>query len=106
MLGLTFWHTTGGALSAKYLPWMNLGWFVLLGIGFVFLAMWFDYKFIYPARQSFLNNQSCKHENPAMALMIDTNNKQIEMKHDIDEINRSLAAIIIELKEIKEEVRD
>jgi hypothetical protein len=61
--------------------------------GWLGTAMVIDYKFVYPARQSFLNVQSCKHENPAMDLMIATNKKQIAISEQMDKLALDMEAV-------------
>jgi uncharacterized membrane protein len=68
---MTFWYTAGYQVSSTYAQWLTLPIFV----GFVTLificVMIVDYKIILPSRQSFLNEQACKHENPAMIALVD-----------------------------------
>ena len=90
MLALTFWHTTGGELSAKYAPWMNIGVFALCWLVWMLFVMWFDYKFVLPARQGFMNVQAVKHENPAMALMEEMRKTQLEIQKNMEEIHKTI----------------
>jgi type III secretory pathway component EscU len=84
MLMVTFWFTSGYQVSERYLSFMNLWLFLILVIVLFAIIAIIDYKFIYPSRQAFVNEQACKHENPAM---------------------NELAAIRSELKELREEIR-
>ena len=71
MMVLTFWYTAGYPIRDRYLPWFSLWMFIgLLGLIFV-IVMVVDYKWILPSRLAFTNEQSCKHENPAMDALTD-----------------------------------
>lgn len=66
MLALTFWSTAGVSLAAQYAPWMTAREFLICGAVVVVGVMLMDYKLVYPYRQAFLNEQTCKFSNPAM----------------------------------------
>lgn len=66
MLAITLWYTAGYEIAAQYAPWVSLWLFIALGIVFWLALIGLDYKFFYPIRQRFLNEQACKHPNPAM----------------------------------------
>ena len=67
MMGLTFWSTAGVSLAADVFPWMGpkefMG-FAALGLACVMI---FDRVVMYRHRQAFLNEQSYKYKNPAVA---------------------------------------
>lgn len=67
LLAVTVWYAAGSALAQKYAPWFTIWMFLSLGLVLLLSLMLLDYKFIYPSRQSFLNKQSYKHVNPAVA---------------------------------------
>ena len=70
MLALTFWYTTGYEIASKYLPWVNVGIFLaVVALVNVIVAV-LDYVLIYPSRQGFINEQACKHPNPAMESLV------------------------------------
>lgn len=67
-LTLTLWMTT--IINISWWPeWMTLPVYLLLAAGVVLIIMFLDYKFVYPSRMAFINEQACKHENPAMDLL-------------------------------------
>ena len=66
LLVLTFWRTWGSEIALKYAPWLNFWMFAGSGIVLMLTVMILDYKFMYPSRQAFVNQQSCIHDNPAM----------------------------------------
>lgn len=66
MMVLTFWYTAGYQIRDRYMPWLNIWMFVAVVAVVVIVVMFMDYKFVYPSRQAFQNEQACKHENPAM----------------------------------------
>ena len=74
MLSVTLWATTGPSIQAK-LPWADF--WMLLVVGFLVVCgvMILDYKFMYPVRQAFINEQACKHTNPAMLLLFEMDKK-------------------------------
>lgn len=65
MLSVTLWATVGPSIQVVW-PAARFWMFALLGFLLVCGIMLLDYKFMYPVRQGFINEQACKHENPAM----------------------------------------
>lgn len=65
MLSITLWATAGPMIK-EVLPWINYWYFLLAGVLFLVVVLILDYVFLYPVRQKFINEQACKHENPAM----------------------------------------
>jgi hypothetical protein len=83
MLGMTFWYTAGYQIASTYAPWANLWLFLSVCAVVAALVMVFDYTVMYPARQSFINSQACKHNNPWM-------DEILEQKKDIAKIKIKL----------------
>lgn len=83
MMVLTFWYTAGYQIQQTYLLWLDLWIFILVVIAVLIMVMILDYTFVYPARQKFLNIQSCKHENPAMIEIL-------ELRKEVSDIKRLL----------------
>jgi len=79
MLSVTLWAATGPSIQ-RVCPWASYWLFILIGIIIVITIMLLDYKFMYPTRQAFLNEQACKHTNPAMELLIVMDKKLDEIK--------------------------
>jgi hypothetical protein len=67
MMAATFWFTAGSPTVEKYAPWISFWMFLLFLVSSVVVLLFFDYKFMLPARQRFQNEQSWKHYNPWMA---------------------------------------
>ncbi len=65
---LTLW-TVAKEDIIEMVPWANYWLFLGMSLLFLITIMLVDYKFMYPTRQAFLNEQACKHANPAMALL-------------------------------------
>lgn len=65
MLSITLW-ATAGPMVKEVIPWANYWLFLLAGVIITAIVLMLDYVFIYPVRQRFINEQACKHENPAM----------------------------------------
>ncbi len=65
MLSITMWANVGPSIQEVWAP---ASYWMMLVIGFIVVCtiMLLDYKFMYPVRQAFVNEQACKHENPAM----------------------------------------
>lgn len=83
MMILTFWYTAGYQIQGKYLPWLTL-WLFIGVVAVAFAAvMVLDYKFVYPSRQAFVNEQACKHNNPWM-------DEIMEVRKDIAKIKAKL----------------
>lgn len=84
MMLLTFWYTAGYQIQQEYMNWLTIYWFALIIVAIFLIVMLVDFNFILPSRQAFLNEQSCKHENPAMEAIwdIQKNLKIIEAKVD------------------------
>jgi hypothetical protein len=87
MMLLTFWYTAGYQIQQASLHWLTLGWFVLFIVLLFGLVMLIDYKWIYPARQAFYNEQACKHNNPWMdeIIKLEGDMKKIKAKLGIEE---------------------
>lgn len=62
---VTLWAVAGPTVQVRW-PWLTYWHF--LGVGFIFyvLLLVFDWFVLYPARLRVINEQSCKHDNPAM----------------------------------------
>jgi hypothetical protein len=65
LLSLTAWAAIGPSLQGV-IPWARFWMFGILAFFIVSIVMFLDYKFVYPTRQRFINEQACKHTNPAM----------------------------------------
>lgn len=78
MLSVTLWATAGPSIQAV-LPWARFWMLALIGIVVVSGVMVLDYKFMYPVRQAFINEQACKHTNPAMELLLKMDKKLDEI---------------------------
>lgn len=79
MLLVTLWSTTGPSLQAK-IPWIEFWHLAVAGAIFLVMLMIFDYVLLYPVRQRFVNEQACKHTNPAMELLWEMDKKLDEIK--------------------------
>lgn len=66
MIAITFWYSAGSHMANRYASWFSMELFLAAGLALVGLVMYLDYKLVLPSRQRFLNEQACKHENPAM----------------------------------------
>lgn len=65
-LTFTFWYTAGYQIAERYAPWLSFWMFVGICFLGLMVLMYLDYRFMYPIRAKFINEQTCKHENPAM----------------------------------------
>jgi len=65
MLGM-FWYTTAAPNVRPVAPWFNFWFFLGLIVVGIMAVMVFDFVFVYPSRQSYLNQQAYKHENPVV----------------------------------------
>lgn len=83
MIIITFWYTSGSIIANKYAPWMTLWHFFAICLVVIGAIMFFDYKYMYPSRQGFLNAQACKHPNPAMESLI-------RLESDVEKIKKRL----------------
>ena len=88
LMGTMFWHTTGAPWLRQFIYagasfWMFALFMLLIGCS----IMLFDYKFVYPSRQAFINQQAFKHGNPTVAIIkeIRANQKKIMEKLGIDD---------------------
>jgi hypothetical protein len=86
MTAMTFWATYGQEAARMYAPWFGQLHLVGVGIGFIVVVMLLDYIFVYPSRQAFLNEQSCKHENPAMDSLYRIEVKLADLENQIKEL--------------------
>lgn len=80
MMILTFWYTAGYQIRNQFAHWFNL--WVFVGIVIVIFAavMVLDFVFVLPSRQAFTNEQTCKHENPAMDALVDIQKDMAKIK--------------------------
>lgn len=65
MLSVTAWGSVGPSIQVAW-PWAKFWMFAVLAFVVLIVIMLLDYRFMYPVRQGFINEQACKHENPAM----------------------------------------
>lgn len=65
MLSLTLWALVGPGVKV-HLPWVTYWHFLGIGVVGLILLLIVDFVFLYPARLRVINEQSCKHDNPAM----------------------------------------
>jgi hypothetical protein len=86
LLALTFWSTSGVSLAKTYAPWLTLWYFLAIVIGVFSLIMFLDYKFMYPSRQAFINEQACKHSNPAMDELLAIRKENADIKAKLEEL--------------------
>lgn len=93
MILMSLW-STWGKFAQAYAPWLNFPLFMLIGglggVSLVTLVGFLDYKFMYPSRQAFLNEQACKHENPAMDSLFRIEANQKAMAAELAEIKEAL----------------
>lgn len=82
---LTLWALAGPSVQIV-LPWVTYWHFLGLGVIGLLIILVLDYIFIYPVRQRFINEQACKHVNPAMIEILKHTKwiKQIADHFDID----------------------
>jgi len=90
MVALTFWNTTGGALAHKYIPWLNLLEFLIFLGCFLIVLMMLDFKFVYPSRAGFTNEQACKAKNPAMDIMNQLVKENAALKKQIEDLRAEM----------------
>lgn len=85
MLSVTLWALIGPSIQEVW-PWARFWMLILIGVCVICGVMALDYKFMYPVRQAFINEQACKHTNPAMEelLRISARLTRIEKKLGID----------------------
>ena len=74
MLSVTLWALIGPTIQGVC-PWARFWMLILVGIFVVCVVMVLDYKFMYPVRQAFINEQACKHTNPAIELLLEMDKK-------------------------------
>lgn len=67
LMAMMFWYTTAAPNIRPIVPWASFWMFAAIALLGVAIVMLLDFKFIYPSRQAFLNKQSYKHRNPAVA---------------------------------------
>lgn len=65
-MGMMFWHTTAAPFLRQYYIGASFWMFAIFMLLLVTAIGFFDYKFVYPSRQGFLNMQSYRHANPAV----------------------------------------
>ncbi len=92
---LTLWTVAKEDILAV-VPWAN--YWLLLGIGVIILIaiMLADYKFMYPTRMAFLNEQSCKHSNPAMEEILSISRRLASMQAQVNRIEKAVGGENIE----------
>lgn len=88
-LSLVLWSTTI-VYIAWWPRWITLPTFFVLAILGAMVVMFLDYKFVYPSRVAFLNEQSCKHPNPAMESLLRVEAVQKEQAAEIKAIRKKL----------------
>ena len=86
LLSSTFWKSWGYEIAKQYAPWMNFWMFLGCGALLMMLLMLMDYQLVYPVRQAFLNEQSCKHENPAMDALNRIEERQKQQEQDMKKV--------------------
>lgn len=74
MLSIALWALIGPSIQ-EVCPWARFWMLILVGVFVVSGVMVLDYKFMYPVRQAFINEQACKHTNPAMELLLEMDKK-------------------------------
>jgi len=86
MLSVTMWALVAPSIRLV-LPWAKYWLFACIGVAIVSTIMLLDYKFLYPTRQGFINEQACKHTNPAMEELLSISRRltQIESELGIEE---------------------
>jgi uncharacterized membrane protein len=77
---MTFWYTAGYQVSSTYAQWLTLPIFVGFVVLLFIIVMIVDYKIILPSRQAFQNEQACKHENPAMYVLLDIQDRVVKLE--------------------------
>ena len=80
---LTFWYTAGYQIHDRYAQWFTLWLFIGVVILAMAVLMVLDFKYVYPSRQAFVNEQACKHDNPAMDLMEATLKEVQELRAEV-----------------------
>jgi hypothetical protein len=90
MLVGTFWNTVGFPIAYMYAPWFTFWHMVAIFIAGIITIAILDYKFIYPSRQAFQNEQSCKHDNPAMIEILKLKAQNELILKELAEIKRGI----------------
>lgn len=91
MLSVTMWYTAGQDIAQKYVPFITSTWqiLVMLVVGWS-IVIFFDYKFIIPAKQRHLNRQAAKHKNIVLELLEKMDKDNNAMRADIAKIKETL----------------
>lgn len=90
MLAITSWQTSLQDRILSVFPWFNFWWFMAVIILITLSVMFFDYKFVYPARQAFQNKQGYEHKNPVKADLEKLSKDTEELKKSLDIIKKYL----------------
>ena len=91
MLAITMWYTAGHQIAEKYVPFITTPWqvIIILVIGWS-VVIYYDYKFIIPAKQRYLNQQAAKHKNIVLELLEKMDKDNNVMRADIAKIKETL----------------
>ena len=85
LIALTAYNTTIKTYLVAYAPWLTLPIFMVIIMVFTGVAMWLEYKYVYPSYIRFQNQQEWEHQNL---------------------IRDELTKITQELRELKEKIGD
>lgn len=89
-LSLTFWYAAGYQMAQEYAPWFSLWLYLTVLVACFAVTLFIDYKFMFPARIKYVNEQTCRHENPAMDKLREIENQLDRQHQDIQKIKRTL----------------
>ena len=85
------YQSTIRAFLFPIFPWINFGWFLIIGTILFLLLMIVDYKIMMPSRMAYGNFQTYKHPNPVF--------------EEIKTIKKNQDKILEQLKELQEEIK-
>lgn len=85
MLSITLWALVGPSLQAR-VPWVSYWCFLGVGLVGLVILLVVDFVFFYPARLRVINEQSCKHDNPAMQELLKHTDELKEHREILEQI--------------------
>lgn len=77
---ITAYNTTIAPYAASYLPWLNMPLFVLFMLVLLAIAMFIEYKYIYPSMIKFQNEQEYEHQSLLRRDIAELRNEMREIK--------------------------
>lgn len=81
----TFWYTAGYQITLVHFQWFEMWMLYVLLVVVLVIVGFIDWKFVLPSRQNFVNEQACKHDNPAMDSLRRIEEKLTELEKRLDE---------------------